>query len=227
MQLLTQKQSLWKELIPDWEELNEKNKVEEKNIYSNTQNIEKKRNTQHETTNTINLNPSNNTKRELVREDTSNTNSNPYIQQKEHKQFVFVRGHSMVKDIDGYLLTGDFIVKVRPFSLAKTVDMQDYIKPTKRDFGPSLHLLHVGINDLSQEDTPEAISKRIIATAESLKKKHNEVSIWNISNIRIINHSNINPQRHLNWSRLHFNSYGRSIFVKNVRDFMNNLSVSN
>ena len=24
MQLLTQKQSLWKELIPDWEELNEK-----------------------------------------------------------------------------------------------------------------------------------------------------------------------------------------------------------
>ena len=123
MQLLTQKQSLRKELIPDWEELNEKNKVEEKNIYSNTQNIEKKRNTQHETTNTINLNPSNNTKCELVREDTSNTNSNPYIQQKEHKQFVFIRGHSMVKDIDGYLLTGDFIVKVRPFSLAKTVDM--------------------------------------------------------------------------------------------------------
>ena len=83
----------------------------------------------------------------------------------------------MVKDIDGYLLTGDFIVKVRLFSSAKTVDMQDYIKPTKRDFGPSLLLLHVGINDLSQKDTPEAISKRIIATAESLKKKHNEVSI--------------------------------------------------
>ena len=133
----------------------------------------------------------------------------------------------MVKDIDDYLLTGDFIVKVRPFSSAETVDMQDYIKPTKRDFGPSLHLLHAGIHDLSQEDTPEAISKRIIATAGSLKKKHNEVSISNISNIRIINHSNINPQRHLNRSRLHFNSYGRSIFVKNVRDFMNNLSVSN
>ena len=42
-----------------------------------------------------------------------------------------------------------------------------------------------------------------------------------------INQSNINPQRHLNRSRLHFSSYGRSIFVKDIRDFMNNLSVSN
>ena len=74
----------------------------------------------------------------------------------------------MVKDIDGYLLTESikrpFIVKVLPFSLAKTVDMQDYIKPTKREFDPSLYLLHVGTNDLSLEDTPETISKRIIAT---------------------------------------------------------------
>ena len=41
------------------------------------------------------------------------------------------------------------------------------------------------------------------------------------------NHSNINPQRHLNRSNLQFNSYGRSIFVKNIRDFMTNLSVLN
>ena len=142
-------------------------------------------------------------------------------------------------------------MKVWTFSSAKTVDMQDYIKPTKRDFDPSLYILHVGTNDISLEDTPEAISKRIIATAESLKKEHNEVAISNIvargddlkekgktlsnilieeckrKNIPIINHSNINPQRHLNRSRLHFNSYGRSIFLKNIREFMNNLSVSN
>ena len=50
---------------------------------NNTQNIKKKTNTQNETTNTINLNPSNNRKCELVREDTFNAKSNPSIQQKE------------------------------------------------------------------------------------------------------------------------------------------------
>ena len=127
----------------------------------------------------------------------------------------------MFKDIGGYLLTGSikrkFVVKVRPFSSAKTVDVQDHIKPTKRDFDPLLYLLHVGTNDLSLEDTPEAISKRIIATAESLKKERNEVAISNTvplgdhlkekgkalnnilieeckrKNIRIINHSNTSP----------------------------------
>ena len=129
--------------------------------------------------------------------------------------------------------------------------MQDCIKPRKRDFDPSLHLLHVDTNDLSLEDTPEAISKRIIATAESLKKEHNEIGISNIvvhgddlkekgktlsniliegckrKSIPIINHWNINPLRNLNRSRLHFNSCGRSIFVKDIRKCMNNLSVSN
>ena len=176
------------------------------------------------------------------------------------KNYAFIIGDSMVKDVDGYLLTGSikrkFIMKVRPFSSARTVDMQVYIKSTKCDFDPSLYLLHVGTNDLLLEDTPEAISKRIIATAESLKKEHDEVAISDIvargddlkekgktlsnilieeckrKNIPIINLSNIDillivPQRHLNRSRLHFNSYGRSIFVKNSREFMNNLSVSN
>ena len=176
------------------------------------------------------------------------------------KNYAFIIGDSMVKDVDGYLLTGSikrkFIMKVRPLSSARTVDMQVYIKSTKCDFDPSLYLLHVGTNDLLLEDTPEAISKRIIATAESLKKEHDEVAISDIvargddlkkkgktlsnilieeckrKNIPIINLSNIDillivPQRHLNRSRLHFNSYGRSIFVKNIREFMNNLSVSN
>ena len=58
--------------------------------------------------------------------------------------------------------------------------MHDYIKRTKWDFEPSLLLLHVGTNDISLEDKPEAIAKRIIATAESLKKEHNEAAISNI-----------------------------------------------
>ena len=67
-------------------------------------------------------------------------------------KLAFILGDSMVKDVDGYLLTGSinrkFIVKVRPFSSAKTIDMEDYTKPTKRDFNPDLYILHVGTNDL-------------------------------------------------------------------------------
>ena len=47
--------------------------------------------------------------------------------------------------------------------------MQDYIKPTKGDSDPSMHMLQAGTNDLSLEDIPKAIFERIIATAESLK----------------------------------------------------------
>ena len=46
----------------------------------------------------------------------------------------FIIGDSMVKKIDGYF-TGSinhrYIVKVRPFLSAKTIDMVDYIKPTQ------------------------------------------------------------------------------------------------
>ena len=56
----------------------------------------------------------------------------------------------MVKDVDGYLVTGcinrNFLVKVRPFSSTKTAEMEDYTKPAKRDFNPDLYILHVGTN---------------------------------------------------------------------------------
>ena len=78
----------------------------------------------------------------------------------------------MVKDVNGYLLTGSinrkFIVKVRPFSSAKAIYMEDYTKPTKRDFNPDLYILHVRKNDLSLDDTPEVMSSRIIDTTKSL-----------------------------------------------------------
>ena len=73
-------------------------------------------------------------------------------------------------DIDGYLLTGTTkknIVKVQPFSSVETVHMQDYIKLTKPNFDPSLYILNIGSNNLSLQETPEAISKRIIATVKN------------------------------------------------------------
>ena len=74
--------------------------------------MEKKRNIENETTNTINLSPSNITKCELVMEGITNTKSNPSRQQKQHKQFAFIIGDNMVKDLDSYLLTGSFQKKI-------------------------------------------------------------------------------------------------------------------
>ena len=52
-------------------------------------------------------------------------------------KLAFILGGSMVKDVNGYLLTGSinrkFIEKVRPFSSAKIIEMENYTKPTKRD----------------------------------------------------------------------------------------------
>ena len=107
---MTQKQFLRKELNPDCEKLNEINKIKMKNVihntgnqntytdipssstteniiqFNNAQNIEQNTNTQNDTTNMINLNLSlsNIAKCELVREDTCNTKSNPYIQANKH-----------------------------------------------------------------------------------------------------------------------------------------------
>ena len=40
--------------------------------------------------------------------------------------------------------------------------------------------------------------------------------------IDLIMHSNINTKRHLNRSRLHLNGYGKSVFIRNIRNCLTN-----
>ena len=53
----------------------------------------------------------------------------------KQKNLFLIISDSMIKNIDGCLLTSSvnqkYIVKVRPFLSAKTVEMFDYIKPTQ------------------------------------------------------------------------------------------------
>ena len=160
----------------------------------------------------------------------------------------------MVKITDGYLLTSSvnhkYIVKVRPFVSAKTIDMLDYIKPTKRDFNPDVYLLHVGTNDQPSTKSLEEISMDILNLANSLKLDNNTVIVSNIvppdvqnkkkadevniileelcnaNNVGMISHRNINPKRYLNRSRLHLNDAGLSLFDKSFRNFLNNFDKS-
>ena len=53
---------------------------------------------------------------------------------KNLKKTVFKVEENLIKKIDGYLLTKSinhkFLVKVRPFTTAKTTDVHDHLKPT-------------------------------------------------------------------------------------------------
>ena len=84
--------------------------------------------------------------------------------------------------MDTYLssLKHQYLVKTRPFSTAKTIDMYDYIKtkkPTQTDFKPEIFILHVGTNDLPLHKSPKEISENIVTLAESMKTENNKIIV--------------------------------------------------
>ena len=168
------------------------------------------------------------------------------------KEKVFILGVSLVKNVNEYFLTRNLnhkcLVKVRSFPGAKVRCLHDYAKPTMRDFNPNQIILHVGTNDLNSEKTSSKTANSIIdlrfslktdnyditisltaPRADNLNNKGNEVNNWlvnmcNQRKIRFINHSDdIQPERHVNDSKIHLNRYGRIAFVKKFTKFLSDL----
>ena len=200
------------------------------------------------------LTPVSNSNSDLLHTEDTNSdsttigNSSQSHNTSKSKRYAFIIGHSMLKKTDGYLLTNSinhkFIVKTRVFPAAKTKDMKDYIKPTKRDFDPDLYIFHAGTNDLSLDKPDAEIATDIISVAESLKSTHTNVAISAIvpraddfkekaaevnkcliskfqeKDIPLISHDNIISKRHLNKSKLHLNNYGNGVFVRNLKEFL-------
>ena len=139
-----------------------------------------------------------------------------------------------------------YIVKVRRFVTAKTDDMYDHMKPTKRNFQPNVYISHVGTNDLPTGMTAEEISDEIITFSKDLKSENNEVVVPGIvpcgdsykekaeavnkflkdtctkENVDFACHSNINVKRNLNRSNLHLNDHGISALIRNFKNFLKN-----
>ena len=165
------------------------------------------------------------------------------------KETVFILGDSIVKKLNGFLLTRkvkhECLVKVRPFSSAKVRCMHDHVKPTIRDVNSGHVILHCGTNDLNSERTISQIARSIIELALSLKSKDNKISVSLIvprndnlnnkasevicrlvhmcaeRNIPYIDHTNsIQPKNHLNESKLHFNKYGTIAFANSISKFL-------
>ena len=86
------------------------------------------------------------------------------------KPLVFSVGDSMVKEVDGLLLTSSlkhqYLVKTRRYLAAKTIDMYNYLKPAQRDFKPEIFVLQGGTNDLFLNKSPKQFSEDIVTLAE-------------------------------------------------------------
>ena len=100
------------------------------------------------------------------------------------KKKVFIIWYSMIKKVDGYLLTNSikhkYLVKVRLFLAAKAVDMFDYIKPIQRDFDPYTEILHIGTNDLTTNKKPDETCSEISRLVKVYKAKKNKIVISTI-----------------------------------------------
>ena len=166
---------------------------------------------------------------------------------KQKKKKVIITGNSMIKKINECLLTSSinhkYIVKVRPFLAPKSVDMFDYVKPIQRDFDPQAYVIHIGINDLTTDKTPDETFSEILRLIKELKTDKNKIIVSTIvprgdnyntkvekvnillkefcENIGIdtISHDNINVKKHLNKAKLHLNDKAISSFDRNFRYF--------
>ena len=161
------------------------------------------------------------------------------------KSNVTILGDSIVKHVEGrriqHSLKSQQRITVKSFPGATTEDMNHYAIPTMKK-KPRMLILHVGTNDLKSGQTPCEIARKIHKLAENLKSNDTEVVISEIvaradsneandkviavneevrriceaGDIELISNSNINPQIHLNLSKLHQNRYGTSVLVNNL-----------
>ena len=128
--------------------------------------------------------------------------------------------------------------------MALPKDMESYIQPTIECATGNV-ILYCDTNDLKTSTDPEQIVENIINLAKSMKTDTNNVIIskptpqndqlnrksknlnavlsreCNKRNICIINHDNMNAQRHCNMSSLHMNSKGTIILIENILFHLN------
>ena len=94
---------------------------------------------------------------------------------------MFILGDSILKNVNGYLLTkilrNKKLIKVRSFSGGKVSCMYDHVKPTIREFNPNHIILHIRTNELKSSKIASQISRSVIDLALSLKSETNTVTM--------------------------------------------------
>ena len=88
------------------------------------------------------------------------------------KETVFIFAYSMIKRLNGFLLTWKLnhkcLVKIRPFKSAKVRCMQHHVEPTVWNSDQDHIILQCGTNDMNSEKRFSQIAKEIIELALSV-----------------------------------------------------------
>ena len=166
------------------------------------------------------------------------------IEKKRRNRSTVIVGDSLVKNIKDLepkeRCSSNENIHVRSFSGATTKDMNSYIQPTI-DRSPNCILLHVGTNDLANKTKTEAqIAKEIVGLAQLIGNEGITVDVSGLvprydylepkrvrvnsvrqdlcseNNLSYTDHSNVNPSKHLNRSRIHVSKVGDNSFADNL-----------
>ena len=193
-------------------------------------------------------------KKKIEKENPNNENdkdhgNNENSKRREKRRTVYILGNSMVKKVNGYLLTKKvwhkYHVKVQSFSGATVSCMVEHVKPTLWNDKLDHMILHTRINDLRSEKKSNQIAKSLIDLAMSLTSDGNSVVVSGIVprsddlnnkskevssclelmcgeiNIHSISHrESIDPSIHLNESKLLLNLSGVKVFAEHFSKFL-------
>ena len=155
----------------------------------------------------------------------------------QQKSTVIIAGDSIVKNLNGWMMSRAKRSKVHSFSGATTTEMKHFIKPLVQR-KPSEIILHVGTNDVDIHSAEEVADNIIKLTDDTKKKgirctvsslvvradsellKSAVIDVNNVlrdslpQDVNFVEHSNI-TNYHLNNSRLHLNHRGDTALVHN------------
>ena len=165
---------------------------------------------------------------------------------KDTKPLVIVAGDSIIKDLNGRMMSRKNNVKIHCFPGSTTEDMTDFVKPLLKK-NPRHFIFHVGKNDLSC-NSPDKILDSINSLVEIVSSKGVGCSVSNLTvrkdrlsektievnrplkdsiggKIGIIDNTNLN-ESHLNGSGLHLNSRGSVALARDMINCIKSLDLS-
>ena len=156
------------------------------------------------------------------------------------KPKVIIAGDSMLKDVKGWMMARNKIVKVHAFPGADTTDMESYLVPLINK-KPDHLILHVGTNNRAMNNAKDVANKitnrAAVVSQKGIKCSVSEIitrddELWGKvkdinrilreclpEHIKLISNDNIKVG-HLNRSGLHLNARGTGALAYNLIQFM-------
>ena len=108
-----------------------------------------------------------------------NTNHTKPSDEKKHKPKVIIAGDSIVKDMKGWMISRNKLIKVHSFSGANTTDMESFLVPLLNKKLDHL-ILHAGTNDLAYSNANQVAERtvKLRTTVPLVSYIRNSLRFW-------------------------------------------------